>query len=397
MNKKLSIGAGLGLLLLLPTLAIAEIEYSGWVGVEALYFPEDGIDSDQRSGSFSVLMQPQVYMEWDDRQQNFLFEPFYRFDSKDKERTHADIRQMKWAYIGDEWEAHVGVGKVFWGVAESLHLVDVINQTDQVDNINGEAKLGQPMINLILNKEWGALELFVLPGFRERDFPGKAGRFRSVPFVDTDKAQFEANSEEDHVDWAVRYSHSMGIWDMGFAHFSGTNRAPVLQPALDKGELILIPVYNLIDQTSLDLQATMGAWLWKLEAISQQGQGRRFFASVAGLEYTFFAVQESEIDVGVLIEYLYDDRKKKATTLFEDDVFLGVRVDFNNTQDTAILAGVIYDLESHTQVYLVEASHRIDDYWQVSLQGQVFTDTSGDLAGFFKNDDNMRLELTYWF
>ena len=64
-----------------------------------------------------------------------------------------------------DWSLSIGLGKVFWGVTEFNHLVDVINQTDLVEGIDGEAKLGQPKINLSLINHWGALDFFVLPGF----------------------------------------------------------------------------------------------------------------------------------------------------------------------------------------------------------------------------------------
>jgi len=54
----------------------------------------------------------------------------------------------------------------FWGVTEFQHLVDIINQTDLVENIDTEDKLGQPMINLALINDWGTVDLFIMPYFR---------------------------------------------------------------------------------------------------------------------------------------------------------------------------------------------------------------------------------------
>ena len=35
------------------------------------------------------------------------------------------------------------------------------NQTDGVEDIDSEDKLGQPMVNLTLERDWGALDLYV--------------------------------------------------------------------------------------------------------------------------------------------------------------------------------------------------------------------------------------------
>ena len=92
------------------------------------------------------------------------FSPFLRLDQVDENRTHWDIRELYWLYFSRVWEIRVGVRTVFWGVTELQHLVDVINQTDLVENIDGEQKLGQPMVNLALIHDWGTVELFILTG-----------------------------------------------------------------------------------------------------------------------------------------------------------------------------------------------------------------------------------------
>ena len=73
------------------------------------------------------------------------------------------MRELYWRGVFGDLEVKAGAVKVFWGVTESQHLVDVINQADLVENIDSEDKLGQPMINLSWGKDWGTLELFVLP------------------------------------------------------------------------------------------------------------------------------------------------------------------------------------------------------------------------------------------
>ena len=58
------------------------------------------------------------------------------------QRTHGDIRELAYVHarvmIGS---FVVGIRKEFWGVTEFQHLVDVINQTDGVEDFDGEDKL----------------------------------------------------------------------------------------------------------------------------------------------------------------------------------------------------------------------------------------------------------------
>ena len=63
-------------------------------------------------------------------------------------------------------------------MTESVHLVNVINQADVLEEIDGSAKLGQPMANLSWIQDWGVLDFYVMPYFREASFPGVKSRLR---------------------------------------------------------------------------------------------------------------------------------------------------------------------------------------------------------------------------
>ena len=155
--------------------------------------------------------------------------------------------------------------------------MDIINQTDLVENPDGEDKLGQPMLMVSVPADWGTLDLFLMPYFRERSFPGRAGRLRGPLRVDTEKAQYESSAEEWHTDFAVSLSRSIGEWDIALSHFYGTSREPSFIAGMDGDEPVLIPYYEIINQTGLSLQFITGEWLWKFEGIVRKRTGGALF------------------------------------------------------------------------------------------------------------------------
>jgi hypothetical protein len=386
------------LLLVLPGLLYAG-EWSGFVELQGRYFPQQAMDGEQSDQLLSIAIQPEYYQRWDDTRQSLLFIPFMRWDSEDDERTHGDIRELIWTYAGDGWETKAGIGKVFWGVTESQHLVDVINQTDLIENPDGEQKLGQPMLKLSLESDWGIIDLYALPGFRERTFPGEAGRLRTHPRVDTDLAEYESEREERHIDLAIRWSHSIGDWDIGLAHFDGTGRDPLLIPgANSKGEIVLVPYYEQIRQTSLDLQATKGDWLWKLESIHRASGSDSYNAATGGFEYTLVGIAETDMDLGLLAEYLYDDRHDDASTPFENDLFIGLRLTANDVDGSELLTGIIKDLDDDGWMFNLEASRRIGNQWKTGAQIRLWSDIPEDDPLFvFRRDDYMEITVTRYF
>lgn len=388
-------------LTVVPCLLIGTVQgdWDSEAGVEGRAFwqsPSDPVQDDQ---DLSLHLQTEYYNSWDGGDQAFVFKPFVRLDGSNEERTHADIREAVWINAGDDWEVRLGVDKVFWGVTEVYHLVDIINQTDNLENPDGEEKLGQPMVKYSMERDWGTLDAYLLPWFRERQYVSWEGRLRSQPIVDTDQARYDNDLEQAYPSAAIRWTRSIGDWDLGLAHFHGTSRAPRFTVGLNgDGRLVLVPNYDIIDQTSLDVQATIEDWLWKLEAIYRSGQGKGYAAATGGFEYTYVGIADTDSDLGVLMELMYDDRDDGATSPFNHDVFVGLRWLANDAQSTELLSGVMVDWENGGRFFNLEASRRIGSNWKASLQARAWTHIDPSDAAFsFRSDDYIEAKLVRYF
>ena len=270
-----------------------EHSFSGRYSLESRWYPQSPAYPGQRSHATGFVVEPTLFLE-DPEGRSFTLTPFFRGDGADSRRTHADVREAYLLLFGElgegEWEARLGVDRVFWGVAELYNPVDIVNQADLVEHPDGKTKLGQPMAHLTFAGDWGTAELFALPWHRERTFPGRHGRLRSGLVVDPDLVEYESGAEERHLDVAARYSHSFGLLDIGLSVFDGTSREPALRPASfrlvpgpdgmplpgpDGMPLVvptaLAPYYPQIRQFGLDAQITAESFLLKLEAIHRTG------------------------------------------------------------------------------------------------------------------------------
>lgn len=370
--------------------------FSGRASAQWRGFSERAAEPSQAGAGVSLALQPEWRRDDGDAQQAVVL--FGRWDQRDGRRSHWDVREFYLLRGGEGYEWRLGVRKLFWGTVESRHLVDVVNQTDLVEDLDEEEKLGQPMANLAVMRDWGTLELFALPVFRERTFPGPDGRPRTRPWTDGDAASYESGRGRSQASFAARWSRSAGAWDVGLSHFSGTGREPTLLPGADSaGRPVLTPRYELIEQTGLDLQATAGRWLWKLEAMRRAGQGPAFGAVVGGFEYTFSRALGSDVDLGLLGEYLYDERGR-AGSPFQDDAMAGLRLALNDAPSSQLLAVAVVDRLTQARFVRVEASRRLGSRWTVSLDGRFFAGARADdpLASFGA-DDHVQAELALHF
>lgn len=404
-GSAIALGSALGAAALLAAPAAGqtgEWALSGSVQLESRLFPTGPAFADQSDATVSpsVAVEPELTYTWNGGADRLTLIPFYRLDAHDERRSHGDLREANWLHLGDGYDIVVGLDKVFWGVAESRHLVDIVNQADLIEDLDQEDKLGQPMIQVQMATDWGVLRGFVLPVFRERTFPADDGRLRgALPIADD--AVYEAGAGRFHPDLALRWTMTLGDFDVGLSHFHGTSREPRLLPRERGGRTELVPHYDLIDQTGIDLQYTSGAWLWKFEGIGRAGHGDYFVATVAGFEHTLYGVAGTASDLGLLLEHLYDGRARNGdapVTPFQNDIFVGTRLTLNDEWDTSFLAGAIVDVENRSTALSLEVQRRLDDVTSLDLEARLFAgiDAADPLYGI-RRDNLLTLRLTRYF
>lgn len=379
--------------------ANAEIQVGGQVALEQRIFLEDSLFPGQANTQASIAIAPQFETQLGDAY--ITFTPFARLDQRDEERSHVDIRELMVSYFFDNWEVRAGIGRVFWGQTESLHLVDIINQTDFIESIDAEEKLGQPMLDVRYLLDSGAISFYVLPYFRERTFPGIDGRLRAQLPLDNAVAQYESEDEESNVDFAIRWQQSIGNLDFGLSYFDGTNRLPDVTFAFDENNLLaaLAPQYNQLQQVSVDALYVMDSLLLKLEALRGKSLNDEFSAYVAGLEYTVVDFYETGYDLGLLMEHQYDERKEQAFIWGQNDLMIGARLQLNDFAGSEILLAYVRDLDnSGTYSATIEGSTRLNQNWRLEINGYFFSSSiPQDPSYTIRRDDHISLNIEYYF
>lgn len=404
------------LLVLISASSQAELSITSELDYEVTgYFADSKASANDTRLNHSFAFNTELYSELEG-DQSVTFKPFIRLDENDDERTHWDIRELIWHKVADEYELKAGVGKVFWGVTESQHLVDIINQTDSVESLDGEQKLGQPMVQLLLERDWGNLDLFVLPYHRERTFVGKDARLGvGQEYAD---AVYESSDDEYHVDVAARFYTYIDEFEYAVSLFHGTSREAAL--GFDGIENKVLPYYAQITQLGLEMQYLNEGWAWKFEGVLRDGMPKndlfgsfpvfyngvelavgddeQYFATTAGFEYTQVGILDTRIDLGWVVEHLYDSRQADASAgAFEHDVLLATRWAANDAASSTLLAGVLFDYEYEDYSLSVEGETRVMNNLMVSLEARVFAPAQDNPLWGFRDEDFVKLAFSYYF
>ncbi|MFA5940970.1 MAG: hypothetical protein WC809_16565 [Sinimarinibacterium sp.] len=410
--------------------------------------------AERAAWSPSAAATAEVFHEWHGGRERIVGEVFGRVDARDDERSHADLRELYYAQIGEDVEFRAGLRRVYWGVAESRHLVDIINQSDFVEDLDNEIKLGQPMLNVaFVQTEAGTLELFLMPLQRERTFPGERGHPQLPYPVEPDEARYASKRGRHHLDAALRYQASFGALDLGVSYFDGTARDPDILPCLRRGSgyagtetqancdllsaieipqsplpdaltdllqeagllpsdeevreqiiadvernLVLVPYYDRLRQFGVDLQFLVGGWAWKLEALHRDAGKGSSNAAVGGFEYSFSGFFDTAWDVGLLAELLYEDRDSLLDTRYDHDGFVGLRVQLNDIASTMLLGGVLFDRSGEDRVFQLEGNRRLGEDWRLNLKWRDFSAVPRDqLSNFLADEDMLSMSLERFF
>ena len=426
--------------------AAQELTFGGELWLDARLFPDSPRWNDQDDVllSPSIAFMPTVQYDFANGDR-FNAKGFLRVDPDNQNRTHADVREAYYLHQDDGWDFLIGVNQVFWGAAESRHLVNVINQTDSVEDFDSEDYLGQPMANLTLFGDWGTADFYVMPKFRERTHNSTEGRF-SFPVSVSDDADYESDMEDWHIDLAARLRTTVQNWDIGVSQFWGTSReprygivqdqsssvvAPELQsildiiamggtPDVDESDILsianfytsVVPRYDIVGQTGLELTGVYDDLILKFEGLVRYGQSEPIFSMVGGFEYTFPNAEETGLDVGLLGEYLYDSRdSRKVTseegylvilenpgTIYNNDIFAGMRLTFNDSQDRQLLAGAVVDLDQGSTILSIEYKQRLLDFMSLEVTGRMIPYAADeDPLHYYKDDSYIEARLKLFF
>lgn len=390
-------------------MAQAEGNWNVPITGQARIFPNVPQYPGQSYNNTSIATKPK-YQNSLSSNTTFRFEPFYRYDENDKSRTHADIRELSYSVKSEISQWKFGISKVFWGVTETQHLVDIVNQTDFVESPDSSEKLGQPMIHYYTSSKYGKWDLFLLLGFREKTYPGLAGRLRTPWPVDSNSTERVRKSD---IDFAARWSEQFDRFDLGISAFYGNARDPNLRPnnlVTPASSTFMIANYDEITQIGIDAQYTLEKIIWKAELIYRDGvgtslvetlnQGKNpndFFASSVGGEYILGSVKGT--DLGLLAEYSYDTRSGLFVA-FQNDYFAGLRWTLNDAYESNIFIGTAIDAVTNANTLSLRYNRRI--YENLSLNIRTLTlshipDPTIDPYASVQNDSFFEINLTQYF
>ena len=118
-------------------------------------------------------------------------------------------------------------------------------------------------------------------------------------------------------------------------------------------------------------------------------------SAAGGIEYTYYGIRNTQSDLGVIVEYAFDDRNDNP---FNNEGVIGLRWSLNDIKSSSLLAGYLFDIRGNSNRFQAEFEQRVNDdlklFFDVSLNGSI---DNADFTYQFKEDSILTLKLAKYF
>lgn len=369
-------------------------------------FKEDDI---QRSEDIGSLVFSRVETQYNDDDEKHVFRGFARVDQKDSDRDFMALEDFYVSmFFGENQDIQLLAGyKLYnWTATEAFHPADVVNSENFDSDLEFFEKLGEPTLELTKIFDWGTFSFFIWPRFERPQFPGDRSRLGFG--IDLDRPEVVSGrkvGDDWHLQGGIRLGYTMDDGDLSLHLIQHIDRNfPVTGTAdytynsllqryipLDTTKLTTSPTpyYYRVTQFGGTLQYAFSNLLFKFEGAYRSFEKELEILTVEGLrkpvdhgdvafgfEYTL-PVNIAGGDTSVFLEgggILGTTKEERARiSVFQRDIFLGLRHSFNDIMGSELFLTMIHDLErDNERLYNFSYSRRLSDLWKVNFGIRIY-------------------------
>ena len=404
----------LSLLVLGFILLYAELETKGYVALETqayLTAPDT-----KHKNNFTLKTNLELNYEKDDLTlytKLYAQQDYYDMLGSSEHNGRSFVR-LDEAYLKYDFEddaLQVGKSIKFWGALEFINISDDFNSKDLRDDIFSKTdKLGVWNLSYTHYFENSELSLIVKlnePDQKMADYPYVYYIFPSYISYDNDLEKENGNRASVYLMYSGSTDSDYPI-DYAFIYENGYDSQRYFAPVV-RGSMLYEQHSYLAHKFITYDTMVVGETLIKLEALYAKvmdDEKISDYSHVAfGVEHTLQNIYKTH-SLGFLAEYYnyatYEDNKYSDLELFEtmqNDLFLGVRYAFNDSNSASIVGGVVKDFEYNEELYYFKYESRFLDALKVELDYYYIEPSNTKQTAFalLKRHQRVSLGISYHF
>jgi len=377
----------LTIFILIPLSLFAELNFSASVAT----FGEGYIHNSDTKDKQRVDIRGDFKTKFINNNEDFeaIVDVEYLYDKSDESRRYIQIDEAKVKYLDEYFDITLGKMILFWGALEVYNIADTFNQSNTLKGSFSSNKLGE--VALKADYYFENSEFNTVVKFYNQDliYPYEKSPFY-MPFnvVTPDKKPtyyFKYSGSTDS-DYPIDYAF---ILQYGYDNQLKISY-PLYTPTQSYYQSIKLSTYNNIVLDSLLLKFEGSYTRVDDDALSD------YIQSGFGGEYKIEDIAfGSSLDL-ILEYYRYDtndNTKLSAIDLFrvyQNDIFGGARLSFNNKDDSSFLFGIVGDLEYDEYSISAKFESSFYDDYSIKIEAMQIIPTTSDNYTVYKAIDDFK-------
>jgi hypothetical protein len=381
------------LLLLVPLLSFAQIEYKGNVGLKSAFYEQK--DSKKRDSNLALTFDIELKKRFDNGQ--FLFNAKSIYDKDDQNRRFTNIKDFSYTHNYDDSDLNIGIQSLFWGSLEFFNITDVYNTKNILDDpFNYDSKIGA--LGLNYTYYFQNSELSILAKFKEDDQEVQDNKSINNFYPPNYNTHLLTQKENHRPSVFIKYSGSSEDiqLDYSFIYENGYDNNRYISIGNNVSHQNAFLVNKFLFYSTLIVDNT----IYKSEFSLTQSRSKAVsdYEHIAfGFEHTLVAIWDKK-DLGLLVEYYHynaqENNKQNLAILYNDDLNIGFRLNINDQASSELLAGVDIDRDNQEKIYFLSVNTRILEQYKLKLSYQHLSPTQSSV---FKKLDLFSIEFNYYF
>ncbi len=403
------------------TLLFGELEISGHVDINSqLYLSKP----DAKNGSNFTASQT---FEFEYEKENYsLYATLYSQEdysdleknSKNTKRTFMRVDELYLEYNFEDDSIVVGKNIKFWGSLEFENIVDVFNPSDLRADMLSTDKLSVWNLSYSHFTKNGEFSMIVKLYEQNQKMADKPYVYYFLPSNLTYDKNLETSNGVYRPSVYLMYSASLDSeypLDFAFIFENGYDSQRYISSSISQPTTLYQNAY-LVNKFITFNTLVIGTTLIKLELLYADVINDKKVSDYShigfGIEHTIENIFEdiyaswSKANLGLIVEYYkydtYESGKLDDLKLYEtmqNDLFIGARYTFNNSDDSSIVGGVVVDMEYSEEIYFIEYVSRFGDSFKVELDYNYINPSSKELTAYAALGTHQRvgLSIAYYF
>jgi len=333
---------------------------------------------------------------------------------KQTKRTFARVDELYLKYDFENDAIKAGKSIEFWGALEVRNIVDAFNPIDLRNDFYAKDKLGVYNITYSHYTQSGELSLIAKLYEQEQTMAETPYVYNFFPSFVTYDGTLESEDSKYRPSIYLKYSASTETeyaLDYAFIYENGydSQRYFTSDGALTGSGVNFMQNAYIVNKLMTYNTLVVDSTLYKLEALYAKVDGDERvgdYSHIAiGVEHTIENIYKSA-GLGLIAEYYrydtYEDDKYDDLKLFEtmqNDLFVGARYSFNNSNDSSFIGGGIFDLEYDEQSYYLKFESRAMDALKLSIEYDLIIPSTKFLTSYalLEKHERLAFNVAYHF